>query len=42
MALIALGVCGGIGAYKSVEVVRGLQKQGHDVFVVMTLSLIHI
>jgi len=38
MALIALGVCGGIGAYKSVEVVRGLQKQGHDVFVVMTRS----
>ena len=38
MALIALGVCGGIGAYKSVEVVRGLQKQGHDVVVVMTRS----
>ncbi len=38
MALIALGVCGGIAAYKSVEVVRGLQKQGHDVFVVMTHS----
>lgn len=36
MALIALGVCGGIGAYKSVEVVRGLQKQGHDVVAVMT------
>ena len=26
--LIALGVCGGIGAYKAVEVVRGLQKRG--------------
>ena len=38
MAMIALGVCGGIGAYKSVEVVRGLQKQGHDVVVVMTRS----
>jgi phosphopantothenoylcysteine decarboxylase/phosphopantothenate--cysteine ligase len=38
MALIALGVCGGIGAYKSVEVVRGLQKQGHDVVAVMTRS----
>src|SRR5688572_8195668 len=38
MALIALGVCGGIAAYKSVEVVRGLQKQGHDVFAVMTRS----
>lgn len=38
MAMIALGVCGGIGAYKSVEVLRGLQKQGHDVVVVMTRS----
>jgi phosphopantothenoylcysteine decarboxylase/phosphopantothenate--cysteine ligase len=36
MAMIAVGVCGGIGAYKSVEVVRGLQKLGHDVVVVMT------
>jgi phosphopantothenoylcysteine decarboxylase/phosphopantothenate--cysteine ligase len=31
-------VCGGIGAYKSVEVVRGLQKAGHDVVAVMTRS----
>jgi phosphopantothenoylcysteine decarboxylase/phosphopantothenate--cysteine ligase len=38
MATIALGVCGGIGAYKSVEVARGLQKQGHDVIAVMTRS----
>ena len=38
MAMIAVGVCGGIGAYKSVEVVRGLQKQGHDVVAVMTHS----
>ena len=38
MARIALGVSGGIGAYKAVEVVRGLQKAGHDVTVVMTRS----
>jgi phosphopantothenoylcysteine decarboxylase/phosphopantothenate--cysteine ligase len=31
-------VSGGIGAYKAVEVVRGLQKAGHDVTVVMTRS----
>ena len=31
MSLIALGVTGGIGAYKAVEVARGLQKRGHDV-----------
>ncbi|MCU0257093.1 MAG: bifunctional phosphopantothenoylcysteine decarboxylase/phosphopantothenate--cysteine ligase CoaBC [Vicinamibacterales bacterium] len=36
MALIALGVTGGIGAYKAVEVARGLQKAGHDVVAVMT------
>jgi len=36
MSLIALGVSGGIGAYKAVEVARGLQKQGHDVVAVMT------
>jgi phosphopantothenoylcysteine decarboxylase/phosphopantothenate--cysteine ligase len=36
MSLIALGICGGIGAYKAVEVARGLQKQGHDVTAVMT------
>jgi len=36
MALIALGVTGGIGAYKAVEVVRGLQKRGHDVVAIMT------
>src|SRR5215510_7903957 len=34
--LIALGVCGGIGAYKAVEVARGLQKHGHEVVAVMT------
>lgn len=38
MALIALGVTGGIGAYKAVEVCRGLQKSGHDVVAVMTRS----
>ena len=38
MAMIAVGVCGGIGAYKSVEVVRGLQKLRHDVVAVMTRS----
>ena len=36
MALIALGVTGGIGAYKAVEVARGLQNAGHDVVAVMT------
>jgi phosphopantothenoylcysteine decarboxylase/phosphopantothenate--cysteine ligase len=38
MALIALGVTGGIGAYKAVEVARGLQKRGHDVAAVLTRS----
>ena len=36
--LIALGVTGGIGAYKAVEVARGLQKRGHDVVAIMTPS----
>jgi phosphopantothenoylcysteine decarboxylase/phosphopantothenate--cysteine ligase len=36
VAFIALGVTGGIGAYKAVEVCRGLQKGGHDVVAVMT------
>jgi phosphopantothenoylcysteine decarboxylase/phosphopantothenate--cysteine ligase len=36
--LIALGVTGGIGAYKAVEVARGLQKLGHEVVAVMTAS----
>jgi phosphopantothenoylcysteine decarboxylase/phosphopantothenate--cysteine ligase len=35
---IALGVTGGIGAYKAVEVARGLQKRGHEVVAVMTHS----
>lgn len=41
MSTIALGVTGGIGAYKSVEVARGLQKAGHDVVVVMTEAARH-
>src|SRR4029078_4458576 len=36
--LIALGVTGGIGAYKAVEVARGLQKRGHEVTAIMTRS----
>jgi phosphopantothenoylcysteine decarboxylase/phosphopantothenate--cysteine ligase len=38
VAAIGLGVTGGIGAYKAVEVARLLQKGGHDVRVVMTRS----
>jgi phosphopantothenoylcysteine decarboxylase / phosphopantothenate---cysteine ligase len=34
--LIGLGVTGGIGAYKAVEVARELQKRGHDVTAIMT------
>src|ERR1051325_2866892 len=33
---IALGVCGGIAAYKAVEILRGLQKAGYVVRVAMT------
>ena len=36
--MIALGITGGIGAYKAIEVCRGLQKEGHDVVAVMTRS----
>ena len=36
MGKVALGITGGIGAYKAVEVARGLQKRGHDVVAVMT------
>ena len=36
--LVALGVSGGIGAYKAVEVARGLQKRGHEVVAIMTAS----
>jgi phosphopantothenoylcysteine decarboxylase/phosphopantothenate--cysteine ligase len=33
---IVVGVCGGIAAYKAVEVVSRLKQQGHDVHVVMS------
>ena len=36
MAFIGLGVSGGIGAYKAVEVARLLQKRGHRVQAAMT------
>ena len=36
MGKVALGITGGIGAYKAVEVARGLQQHGHDVVAVMT------
>ena len=36
MGLVALGVSGGVGAYKAVEVARGLQRCGHEVVAVMT------
>src|SRR3984893_15881711 len=38
MSLIALGVTAGVGAYKAVEVARGLQKRGHEVVAVMTAT----
>lgn len=38
MAAVALGITGGIGAYKSVDVARRLQQAGHDVTAVMTAS----
>lgn len=36
MARVVLGVSGGIGAYRAAEVLRELQRRGHDVRVVMT------
>ncbi len=36
MSLIALGVTGGISAYKAVEIARLLQQAGHEVVAVMT------
>ena len=38
---IALGITGGIGAYKAVEVARGLQKAGHRVTAIMTEAATH-
>jgi len=40
MAKVALGITGGIGAYKAVEVARGLHKRGHDVVAVMTRNAV--
>jgi phosphopantothenoylcysteine decarboxylase/phosphopantothenate--cysteine ligase len=36
MALVGLGVTGGIGAYKAVEIARALQTRGHEVVAIMT------
>jgi phosphopantothenoylcysteine decarboxylase/phosphopantothenate--cysteine ligase len=36
MAFVGLGVAGGVGAYKAVEIARLLQKRGHRVQAVMT------
>ncbi len=36
MAFVGLGVTGGIGAYKAVEVARLLQKRGHRVQAILT------
>jgi len=36
LARVALGVCGGIAAYKAVEVLRGFQRAGCNVRVAMT------
>lgn len=41
MSLVALGITGGIGAYKAVELARLLQRSGHDVVAVMTRSARH-
>ncbi len=41
MALVGLGVTGGIGAYKAVEIARGLQKRGHDVATIMTRAALN-
>jgi phosphopantothenoylcysteine decarboxylase/phosphopantothenate--cysteine ligase len=38
VAFVGLGVSGGIGAYKAVEVARLLQKRGHRVQAIMTRS----
>lgn len=38
MGLIGLGVTGCVGAYKAVEIARGLQEDGHDVVAVMTTA----
>jgi phosphopantothenoylcysteine decarboxylase/phosphopantothenate--cysteine ligase len=38
MAAIALGITGGISAYKAVDIARALQEAGHEVTAVMTRS----
>lgn len=38
---VVLGVCGGIAAYKAVEILRGFQKAGFDVRCCMTESATH-
>ena len=38
MSLVALGITGGIGAYKAVEIARELQKRDHEVVAIMTRS----
>ena len=38
VSLVALGVTGGIGAYKAVEIARELQKRDHEVVAIMTRS----
>jgi phosphopantothenoylcysteine decarboxylase/phosphopantothenate--cysteine ligase len=35
---ILIGVCGGVAAYKSAELIRGLRENGHDVRCAMTAS----
>ena len=39
---VVLGVTGGIAAYKAAELVSAMVKKGIGVYVIMTLSLIHI
>jgi phosphopantothenoylcysteine decarboxylase/phosphopantothenate--cysteine ligase len=41
VAVVVLGVTGCIGAYKACEVLRELQRRGHDVHVVMTSAATH-
>lgn len=38
---VVLGVCGGIAAYKAVEVLRGLTEAGHEVSVVPTQAALN-
>ena len=33
---VVMGVCSGIAAYKAIELVKLLKKDGHEVFVIMT------